>query len=378
MPVVVLFYTTNGLDKYQIYLLQAGYSLTVALFEIPSGYLADIIGRKTSLIWGSLLGTVGFMVLSLSYTFEGFLMAEIILGIGGSFISGADSALLYDSLAAQSREHYYLRYEGRITALGNLGETVAAIGGGMLAAWLSYRSVYFAQTAIAAIAIPASILLMEPTRSKLISRPSLVEILKISNHALFQDKNLSSVILCGAVAGTATLCMAWTAQIYFVENGFTEREITPLWVFLNLTVAVFSAFAAAVVSRLGLKTAIVISALLPFGFILLGILPLLYGLLTLFIFYLIRGYTTPMFRDLINKNCDSSIRATVLSIRSLLVRFFFTVGGPLIGYLAGWTTLGQALVLFGIIFGAGSLAATLFLYKHHQLAENLTTDDPFS
>lgn len=378
MPVVVLFYTTNGLDKYQIYLLQAGYSLTIALFEIPSGYLADIIGRKTSLIWGSLLGTVGFMVLSLSYTFEGFLMAEIILGIGGSFISGADSALLYDSLAAQSREHYYLRYEGRITALGNLGETVAAIGGGMLAAWLSYRSVYFAQTAIAAIAIPASILLMEPTRSKLISRPSLVEILKISNHALFQDKNLSSVILCGAVAGTATLCMAWTAQIYFVENGFTEREITPLWVFLNLTVAVFSAFAAAVVSRLGLKTAIVISALLPFGFILLGILPLLSGLLTLFIFYLIRGYTTPMFRDLINKNCDSSIRATVLSIRSLLVRFFFTVGGPLIGYVAGWTTLGQALVLFGIIFGAGSLAATLFLFKHHQLAENLTTDDPFS
>lgn len=378
MPIVVLFYTTNGLDKYQIYLLQAGYSLTVALFEIPSGYLADIIGRKMSLIWGSLLGTVGFMVLSLSYTFEGFLTAEIILGIGGSFISGADSALLYDSLAAQSREHYYLRYEGRITALGNLGETVAAIGGGMLAAWLSYRSVYFAQTAIAAIAIPASILLMEPTRSKLISRPSLVEILKISNHSLFQDKNLSSVILCGAVAGTTTLCMAWTAQIYFVENGFTEREITPLWVFLNLTVAVFSAFAAAVVSRLGLKTAIVISALLPFGFIMLGILPLLSGLLTLFIFYLIRGYTTPMFRDLINKNCDSSIRATVLSIRSLLVRFFFTVGGPLIGYVAGWTTLGQALVLFGIIFGAGSLAATLFLFKHHQLAENLTTDDPFS
>lgn len=378
MPIVVLFYTTNGLDKYQIYLLQAGYSLTVALFEIPSGYLADIIGRKMSLIWGSLLGTVGFMVLSLSYTFEGFLTAEIILGIGGSFISGADSALLYDSLAAQSREHYYLRYEGRITALGNLGETVAAIGGGMLAAWLSYRSVYFAQTAIAAIAIPASILLMEPTRSKLILRPSLVEILKISNHSLFQDKNLSSVILCGAVAGTTTLCMAWTAQIYFVENGFTEREITPLWVFLNLTVAVFSAFAAAVVSRLGLKTAIVISALLPFGFIMLGILPLLSGLLTLFIFYLIRGYTTPMFRDLINKNCDSSIRATVLSIRSLLVRFFFTVGGPLIGYVAGWTTLGQALVLFGIIFGAGSLAATLFLFKHHQLAENLTTDDPFS
>lgn len=368
MPIVVLFYTTNGLDKYQIYLLQAGYSLTVALFEIPSGYLADIIGRKTALVWGSLLGTAGFMVLSMSYTFGGFLAAEMILGIGGSFISGADSALLYDSLAAESREHYYLRYEGRITALGNLGETVAAIGGGLLAAWLGYRSVYLAQTAVAAIAIPASILLLEPARSKLMSRPSISEILKISSKALFHDKKLSSVIFCGAVAGTATLCMAWTAQIYFVENGFNEREITPLWVFLNLTVAVVSAFSSAVVTRLGLRLAVVISALLPLGFILLGLLPLFPAVLALFLFYLIRGYTTPMFRDLINKNCDSSIRATVLSIRSLLVRLFFTIGGPLIGYVAGWTSLGQALTLFGIILGAGSLTAVLFLFKHHRFA----------
>jgi len=47
MPVVVLFYNDNGLETYQIYLLQAGYSISVVIFEIPSGYLADIVGRSS-------------------------------------------------------------------------------------------------------------------------------------------------------------------------------------------------------------------------------------------------------------------------------------------------------------------------------------------
>ena len=90
MPIVVLFYTDNGLDIYHLYLLQAAYSLCVALFEIPSGYLADIVGRRSTLIWGAILGTLGFAVLSLSHTFGGFFTAEIILGLGGSLVSGAD------------------------------------------------------------------------------------------------------------------------------------------------------------------------------------------------------------------------------------------------------------------------------------------------
>ena len=378
MPVVVLFYHDNGLDTYQVYLLQAGYSLSVALLEIPSGYVADIIGRRTSLIWGSIFGTAGFAVLSLSHGFSGFLCAEIILGIGGSLISGADSALLYDSLAATSRQHYYLRYEGRITALGNLGETCAAIIGGLLAAWLGYRSVYFAQTMIAAMGIPASLLLIEPVRKKLLSQPSLGEIIRISTQALVHDKNLSSVIFSGAVAGTATLCMAWTAQIYFVENGFSEKEITPRWVALNLTVATVSAIAAQVVVRLTPRRAVLIAAALPAGFVLIGLLPLLPALAVLFLFYLIRGYTTPMYRDLINRNCDGSIRATVLSIRSLLIRFAFSLAGPLIGFLAGRSTLDSALVVFGVILGSGSVLSSIFLFRRDRCAGHLRGNGPVS
>jgi MFS family permease len=55
MPIVALFYTDNGLDTFDIYVLQAVYSISVALLEIPSGYMADVIGRKKSLVIGKCL-----------------------------------------------------------------------------------------------------------------------------------------------------------------------------------------------------------------------------------------------------------------------------------------------------------------------------------
>ncbi len=366
MPVVALFFSDNGLDPFAIYLLQAVYSLSVAVLEIPSGYLADVIGRRTSLIIGSLLGTLGFVIMSLSHSFEGFLIGEIILGIGGSCISGSDSALLYDSLAADERHHYYLRYEGRITALGSMAETLAAIGGGLIAAWLSYRSVYVAQTCIAALAIPAALLLVEPHRDKPATRPSLAAVLRISHQALFVNRPLSSALLFSSVAGTATLCMAWTAQIYFIDVGFNEKQITPLWVALNLVVALLAAVAATVVTRLGPRRAVVLIAFgLPLGYLLLGLLPVAGGLAALFVFYAIRGYATPMLRDLTNQVCHSSVRATVLSIRSLLVRLSFSLAGPAIGLLAGRYSLGIALLAFGVVLSVASVVTLRYLLAHH-------------
>lgn len=379
MPIVALFYNENGLESYDIYLLQAIYSLSVALFEVPSGYMADIIGRRTSLIFGSVLGTIGFVVLSASSTFSGFMVAEIILGLGGSFISGSDSALLFDSLAVLKRQNYYLRYEGRITALGNLAETVAAVGGGLLAAWLSYRAVYVSQAIIASIAIPASLLIIEPERQRLSSQPSIRQIVQISHYALFKDKKLSSTIFMSSVTGLATLCMAWTSQVYFVVAGFNELQITPLWVLLNLTVAVISANAVSVVSRIGAKRAIIVIMIaMPLGYILLGALPLLPALASLYLFYMIRGYATPLLRDLTNQHCSSEIRATVLSLRSLLVRISFSIIGPLIGFVTVKSSLSAALIAFGVILSAGLFIAGTTLLRVHQIGKGSVTGDPSS
>ncbi len=364
MPVVALFYNQNGLDEFDIYLLQAIYSFSVACMEIPSGYMADVIGRKKSLILGSILGTIGFILYSLSSSFGHFLTAEIILGLGGSFISGSDSALLYDSLAESGDEHRYLQYEGRITSLGNLAETIAAVCGGLIAAFLSYRAVYVGQAMIAAIAIPASIMLVEPAREKFSQRPSLQQIVSICHHSLFINTKLSATLLVSAIIGTSTLCMAWTCQVYFVTMGLTEMSITPIWVVLNLTVALVSAAPHKVRELIGARTSfLIIIFFIPAGYILLGALPLIPALLSLFVFYAVRGYATPVLKDFTNHYCTSNIRATVLSIRSLIIRTGFTILGPLIGYGARHSTLSLTLIITGFGLFLLSFAAGTHLLR---------------
>ncbi len=363
MPIVALYYSANGLAASDIYLLQAIYSLSVAVLEIPSGYMADIIGRKKSLIAGSILGTLGFLVYSLSSDFNGFLLAEMILGLGGSFISGSDSAMLYDSLAGMRKQQMYLKLEGRITSLGNFAETIAAVCGGLLAAALSYRSVYVAQTVVAAMAIPAALLLVEPAREKVKSTPGIRHILSVCHDSLLVNFKLSSTLLLSSLIGTSTLCMAWTAQVYFVHMGLTEETITPLWVGLNLTVAVIAAFASTFIGRMGRKTAIVsIVLFIPLSYVLLGMLPLIPAIAVLFLFYAVRGYATPLLKDLANIHCDSATRATVLSIRNMIIRIGFAVLGPFIGSLSAAYSLKHALITSGSILLLLAVCAACYLW----------------
>ena len=117
MPYIIPFYTENDLDMQQIMLLQAAYSVSIVILEIPSGYFADVIGRRRTLIMGTIMGTIGFVVYGFSNGFLGFLITELVLGFGQSFISGADSAMLYDSLLDNKKEKEYIRYEGRMTEI---------------------------------------------------------------------------------------------------------------------------------------------------------------------------------------------------------------------------------------------------------------------
>ena len=158
MPYVIPFYTRNNLDMHQIMILQAIYSVSIVALEIPSGYFADVIGRRRTMIMGAVLGAIGFSVYSFSYGFLGFLLAELVLGFGQSFISGADSAMLYDSLLDNKKEKEFIKYEGRMVSIGNVAEASAGIIGGLIAL-ISLRTNYYAQAGVSFLAIPAAILL---------------------------------------------------------------------------------------------------------------------------------------------------------------------------------------------------------------------------
>jgi MFS family permease len=354
MPVVVLFYHDNGLSMYQILLLKSVYSIAMVATELPSGYLADVWGSRRTIQMGAILGTLGIVIYSLSGDFNSFMMAEVILGIGFSCISGADSALLYESLKAENREHEYIRYEGRITSVGNFAEALAGVAGGLLAT-ISLRTPYFFQVGVAAIAIPAAFMLKEPRHVLEKTHLTFKDILLVLKNN-YQQKEIRSAILISSFTGAATLTYAWFVQPYFEKAGVPVSVFGILWTLLNLSTGMVSMYSYRIERWLGRKNSLLaIVVLLSAGFVFTSLEISLAGIAIIFGFYLVRGLATPVLKDYINQYTDSKVRATILSVRNFEIRIIFAVIGPALGYLTDHFSLQTALMTAGITYFLAAL-----------------------
>ena len=359
MPIMLLFYKSNGLGSYELFVLKAIYSVAVVVMEIPSGWMADVWGRKKTLILGSILGSLGFLIYSFSYDFWAFVAAEIVLGIGLSFISGADSALLYDSLKADNRTDKYTREEGRITSAGNFAEAIAGVVSGLLV-YFSLRTPFYFQFGVAALAIPAAFTLIEPKVHAVEHVHSIRKLIKNIKNSLVSNTNLRVAILLSALTGTATLTFAWLVQPFFVAIGLPEELFGIFWTALNLSVGISSVFAYKVELFLGKRRSVlVVIVLLSLGYFFAGISISYYGFVFLFLFYLVRGLATPIFKNYINLYTDSEVRATMLSVRNFIIRMAFAGIGPLLGWITDNVSLNKAFLLAGIIYIVAATAVSL-------------------
>jgi MFS family permease len=90
--VYVTFLMSNGLNLLQVNLINAVFFFTLFVCEIPTGAYADIFGRKSSFVLACALMSASMFVYGSSHTFVGFIIAEILAAIGGTFRSGAFQA----------------------------------------------------------------------------------------------------------------------------------------------------------------------------------------------------------------------------------------------------------------------------------------------
>ena len=362
MPIVVLFFQENGLSLQEVMILQGMYSFMVAAMEIPSGYLADVFGRKNTLILGAIFCFFGFLIISLSFSFWYFIIGEIILGTGSSFISGADSAILYDSLSESKKENEYTKVEGVAYGIGNFSEAIAGICGGLLAE-ISLRLTWEVQVVVAGLIIPFTFLLVEPKVHQKNKLPkSLKSIWKVVKFCLVENKILKWLIIISSSVGFATLSLAWFAQPYFKSIDMPLKYFGFSWAILNLLTGI-SSINAYRLQRLLSKNRIVIfiSLSISISIFLLSKSTAILGLILITTVYIIRGLATPVMRTYINELTPSNMRATVLSIRSFCIRVTFAVIAPLMGWIADIYTLFQSFLFLGIIVGITSLLASLKL-----------------
>jgi len=357
MPIIVLFYEDHGLGLQDVFILKSVYSIAAVILEIPSGYLADVWGRKKCLISGCILFFGGYLCYSMTGSFGMFIIAELLLGIGQTLVNGADSALLYDTTAHYKKDQLYLRYEGRITMIGNFAEAVAGIIGGLLAVY-SLRYPFYGQVFVAFIGIPAAFALTEYKGENKIQSP-LHEIMRIIKYSLVTNKKLCYNIFYSGIIGAATLTMAWFVQPYLMYMNTPTSYYGIIWTILNLTVGLAALYSDRIERYFGMnRMNIVILIMIVGGYIALAYNLTPIGLLILLIFYIFRGFATPILKGYINQMTFSEMRATVLSIRNFVIRLIFAAVSPFIGWLNDMYSLKIALVVSALVI---LIPGTLFL-----------------
>ena len=206
MPVIVPFFQSNGLSQSEIFLLQSAFAVAILVFEVPSGYFADRFSRKHSLLLGAILSILGFSLYALAYGFWPLLAAEEVLGIGASFISGADSALAYDTMLSSKQEGKYRRFEAIGLTYAGLGEAFASIAGGLIAA-ASLRATILAQVAVYLFLIPVTLMLREPERRKTQAKRNVMrDVLRVTKYALHGHQEIKWLIFYASVVLSAVDC----------------------------------------------------------------------------------------------------------------------------------------------------------------------------
>ncbi|MGB5713237.1 MAG: MFS transporter [Waterburya sp.] len=350
IPTIVLFYENYGLDIEQIVLLKTILSLSILLLEVPSGYLADLWGRKTCLVVGSGVWIVSWLIYCVGTSFTEFAIAEVLAGVAGSLISGANTALGFDTLLQLEREQYYQVWEGRLVAIAGISEAICGIIGAVIAS-INLVYPFYLQTVCLVIYFCLALTLVEPECHQSLAENQKLNQLKNIIIDVTKRPRLRWLILLSSIFSTATFLIVWLSQDYLKQLNIPIQAFGWAWAIFHLGMSLASLISHHIQRILGIKKATCLLVLiLAIAYICLGSINQVWGIVFIMIIYLVRGLCSPLILNAINQQISSSVRATILSINSLVFRIAFAIVAPIIGAIASHYNLFTGLTIAGCLF----------------------------
>jgi MFS family permease len=335
-PVFVPLLQGRGLTMSEVLQTQALFALTIATFEVPSGYIADVWGRRLAILLGAAFSAVGFLYLWRADSFADFLLYEVILGIGFSLISGADLALLYDTeVYLQERDAPGGATPGkslsRLISVEAAASGLAGIVASLLLLW-SLQTVVLAQALIGLLPLCLAFTLVEAPRPQveLGHRDNTRSILEL---LLFGQPVVLWTACAIAVFGLLAVYVFWIYQVYWEFQGVPIDSFGYIWAAFAFTVSLAARYASALEQRLGTRGVLCLIGALP----LLGLTGMILGagwigVVFGFAMQVSRGLGMSLFYEALNRRVPGSFRATVNSLVSFAVRVIFIGTGPLLGH----------------------------------------------
>ncbi|HAU66468.1 MAG: Nitrate/nitrite transporter [Candidatus Uhrbacteria bacterium GW2011_GWF2_39_13] len=365
-PIIILFYQHNGLTLTQIMVLQSISAIIWIVMEIPTGHFADSIGKKKSLLITSVFATLAMIAFVLGTNFYYFLIATIFWALAGAFISGADSAFIYDTLKSLGKENSYKKVWGNTVFFYSIGISIASVVGGLLGGF-NLRYPFLAMIPFYLLLILVSLSFYEPEPRETFSKQSSIfNSMKAVKKSVFQNKKIRQLLLYSAIIASAIGVAYWLYQPYFKLSGLDAVYFGLVFATFNVIKALSAKYSHIIEELLGQNTSLVLLFLLTsLCYILMGNIIFIFSFVIVFIFQFIDGFSSVVISDYIHKETDSTIRATVFSVKSFIEHIFYALMAPMVGWLVDVYTLPQALTVMGIIIGiAGFILVVPFLKRN--------------
>lgn len=378
LPIWILFFLSKGFTLVEVAFINMFFWASIVFFEIPTGYVADFFGRKTSIIISYFTQSIGIALFVIGTDSTTLIISSVVWGIGITMSSGAETAWLYDEIQyseviihGRSEDQANDRYHSVYSSLGTVSYITMAISqilGGFLAEIQLYLphtlvAIIFFFVAFYAILIPEhkEISQQEHATQEIVQRnkPSLTKSIKdLVNPVTFA---LASLII---VLGTF-LDIRYFMQDDLSNLGLSYVDIGIFFAFIMIAISIGNSLSVYLTQRHFKSTSYAIFFLvISLGFILMSFSTLMVLLFVFLVINVSNGILNPLLSKNVNKFISTENRATVLSIISLVMKFLFIGFQIVVSYIILFDGFDYAYFLTGVIVASITFPSTLYLLKN--------------
>lgn len=377
-PFLYLFFLENGLSYFQIGVLISIRETFVNLFEIPSGAVADLTGRRRAMVFSFSSYILSFLVFYFFSDFFLFIPAMILFASGEAFRSGTHKSMIMEYLDIQGMSDRQVSYYGKTRSASRLGSALSALIAALI---VFFRGNYNVVFLASLLPYSLDLVLMLTYPEKLdgnishdgLSLSDMIKQFKSSFGSIFSTEDMGKVLVNASIFDSLfkigkdylqpiIRSQALTLPVLLaIEDGQarTSLLIGIVYFFIYLNSFVSSRKSSQLMEKVGdLARSLNWLLWIDVGLFLLagfGVLidSLIIPVVSFFFFYTLYNLRKPMVVGFLGTRIQSEERATVLSVHSQLRSVFGIIIAPIFGLLAD--NFGIFTVL---LFGGATLLIT--------------------
>jgi MFS family permease len=372
IPIVILLLLERGLTLPQVGLVLAAQGLVVLLLELPTGGLADALGRKPVLIAASLVSLASLALLTFADSIGLLLFVFVLQGIFRALDSGPLDAWYVDAVFAADPDADLERGLGSGgTVLGLAIGAGALLSGGLVAlgpvAGFSALTVpvlvAFVPQVLALVALVVLLPEVRPARGVVALRDSLRGVPTAIGGAfglLRRSRILLALIAVELFWGFGMVSYESLLPVRLAEVlGDPERAaalLGPAGSVAWLASAAGAALAPIIARRIGVApTAALLRVAQGATVVGMGLLAGPAGVLTTYLAcYLLHGASNPLHMGLLHRQVDGPYRSSVISLNSMVAQPAGALGGVVLTGVAGATSVTTAMLVGAVVLAAAA------------------------